>query len=118
MFWLLDLDDGETGYISIMAVRKKKSSKNDESYDEALKKIIHQTSSKFSMDQKRSRAATMGVRGLLTSKDTQDVSFSPPNYEAVDRVEKKEQTAVSELERWAVLIEKEVEQRMNEQIFK
>ena len=79
MYWQVQMKDGKTGFVSILAVKHKAESG---SLENALKKASQDGKKDSGQEASRSRSAVMGVRGL----DDSDVAMAgsvKPNLKAV-----------------------------------
>jgi hypothetical protein len=111
MYWQVQLAGGQTGFVSVLAVKIKANAKAG--LNDALREAVK--SGREAAEQKgaRSRSAVMGVRGL-DDNDTAMAGSVRPNLRAVYALEDME-VPQAKLDRQGAIIQNDIIAQMNNQ---
>jgi hypothetical protein len=85
MFWQIKTKGGETGFVSVLAVKHKAEVNGD--LAKAIKNAVKQGRADEGDSDARQRSAVMGVRGLAADDDAGNAGKIRPNLRAVFALE-------------------------------
>lgn len=109
MFWQVKLDDGKTGYVSVMAV--KRGLGKAKGISDAIRAAAKEARDEEDVSASRQRTAVMGVRGLDESDETQFAGNLKPDFDLVYRMEDR-QISNKDITSLESRVQNEIMQRM------
>ena len=108
MYWQVQTKEGKPGFVSVLAVKVKPSTK--EGLDEAMREAVKNGRAQQASDGGRTRSAVMGVRGLDDTSDTGLAASVRPNLHAVYMMEDRD-IPRGRIDQQAVMVTAEIERK-------
>lgn len=111
MFWEVKLQDGQSGYVSVLMVSRQAG--DDSKLSDAIQNIVKDgRSSNDASTEARSRSTVMGVRGLAASDSSASAGNTRPNLRAVYDMEDRV-VSDNRIQRLGQAVFKEIEYKSN-----